>query len=146
MVAYLTMILRGKNMPHMTAEQSRELRTLAEALDSLGQGNLGEVAYILMQRFKSREHAALTGQEDLAKHLELIPPAEGGLISADERSMAAAAQLRLAQSGRRLALAATCRLSHTRCASALHRTAVRRAASCLWQMACARGRLVRVCR
>ena len=97
MVAYLTMLLRGKNLTHMSAEQSRELRTLAEALDALGHGNLSEVADLLMQRFKSREHAALTGQEDLAKHLELIPAAEGGLISAGERSMAAAAQLQEAK-------------------------------------------------
>ena len=97
MVAYLTMILRGKNMPHMSAEHSRELRTLAESLDALGQGNLSAVADMLMQRFKSREHAALTGQEDLAKHLELIPAAEGGLISQAERTMAAQAQLQEAK-------------------------------------------------
>ena len=87
-------MLRGQNLPNMSEEHHRELRTLAEALDALGQGKLSHVADLLMQRFKSREHVALTGNQDLSRHLELIPPSEGGLISQKERALAAQAQLR----------------------------------------------------
>ena len=59
---------------------------------------------LLMQRFKSKENEALTGSHDLARHIELIPPLEGGLLSNGERTLAAKHQLQEAkiyEAGRR---------------------------------------------
>ena len=52
----------------------REMRTLAEALDSLLTGDLGRAGDILMQRFRACEMNVLEGDWQLARHLEIIPP------------------------------------------------------------------------
>ena len=92
LVGYLTTILHGQNLKSLHPDLMRELRTLAESLDAISEGDLGTAVDLMMQRFKSREQLALTGDDALAKHLELIPPADAGLVTAGERAMAAKAQ------------------------------------------------------
>jgi len=92
LVGYLTTILNGQSLKSLDPEVQRELRTLAESLDAISDGDLGAAVDLLMQRFKSREQLALTGDAALAKHLELIPPQGAGLVTAGERAMAAKAQ------------------------------------------------------
>ena len=103
LVGYLTMMLRGSNMS-LDEDSQREMRTLAEAIDNLNAGDLAGLGDLLMQRFKSKENAALTGSTELARHLELIPPLEGGLLSTGERTLAAKTQLqeaRILEAGKR---------------------------------------------
>jgi hypothetical protein len=68
---------------------SREMRTLAEALDTLLEGNLPRLGDILIQRFKALESSVVDGGWALARHQELIPSADAGLASVAERSLAA---------------------------------------------------------
>ena len=68
---------------------SREMRTLAEAVDTLLEGNLPRVGDILIQRFEALESSVVDGTWALARHQELIPSADAGLASVAERSLAA---------------------------------------------------------
>ena len=72
---YLTTALQPSSGSAITLPRERELRTLAEALDLLLQGDLSKVGDVLMQRFRAVELAAQDGRWDLAQHLELIPQA-----------------------------------------------------------------------
>ena len=93
MVSYLTSIVHGHVPPsQLGARSSREMRTLAEALDALKGGRLPQLADLLMQRFKSLEVAALDGNWAVASKLELVPEAPLGLASPEERLAAQAAQ------------------------------------------------------
>ena len=84
-VSYLTTIFHAKNSPDKVGiRTSREMRTLAEALDALKAGQLPEVADLLIQRFKSLEVGASSGAWDVAQRLELIPEMDLGLASAQE--------------------------------------------------------------
>ena len=80
MVAYLTSVFHG----HYSAKEvgprdSRELRTLAEALDALAAGNLPAVGDLLMQRFKEVECKIQDGGDwGTASHLELISDRQWG--------------------------------------------------------------------
>ena len=91
MVAYLTTVFHG----HYSAKEvgprdSRELRTLAEALDSLASGNLPAVADMLMQRFKAVEQKVQDGGGwGTASQLELISDRAVGLTTLAEQTVAA---------------------------------------------------------
>ena len=89
--------MHGGGSKAQDQEVGRELRTLAECLDALGEGDLPALGDLLMQRFKSKEHEVLSGHKDLCSHIELIPPPEGGLLTQEERVYAAKAQLQEAK-------------------------------------------------
>ena len=74
-------------------EQMREMRTLAEAMDSLAQGDIPRACDLLVQRFKSLELKASTGSSELGRCHELIPPEDVGLISEAERAAGLRRQL-----------------------------------------------------
>ena len=95
MVAYLTSVFHG----HYSAKEvgprdSRELRTLAEALDALAAGNLPAVGDLLTQRFKAVECKIQDGGDwGTASHLELISDRPVGLTTLAEQTVAARQQL-----------------------------------------------------
>ena len=96
LVGYLTAILHGHvPVEKMDGRDVRELRTIAEALDALQEGQLAEFADLLMQRFKSIEHRVLSGSGALEDHLELIPPKFEGLVGRSEQMMAMGQQYKL---------------------------------------------------
>ena len=74
--------------PNMRYRDAPELTTLSTILDHLAQGHSGQAADIVAQRIKT---LALTqedsGNYDAAKHLELIPPRQEGLVTLGERHM-----------------------------------------------------------
>ena len=72
---------------------SREMRALAEAVDTLLEGNLPRLGDILIQRFKAVESSVVDGSWAVARHQELIPAADAGLASVAERSPAARLEL-----------------------------------------------------
>ena len=81
---------------------AREMRTLAEAIDSLLEGDNMRTADILIQRFKAVETSVSDGSWSLARHLELIPEEGVGLTSPAERDLIAKLELqraRLAEGG-----------------------------------------------
>ena len=81
---------------------SREMRTLAEAIDSLLEGDSMRTADLLIQRFKALETSVSDGSWSLARHLELIPEEGVGLTSPAERDLIAKLELqraRLAEGG-----------------------------------------------
>eukprot|EP00974_Lingulodinium_polyedra_P075281 7294911-Lingulodinium_polyedra.AAC.1 len=71
-VEYLTTVLE-KGEKDLGLRNSRELRSLAQAIDAIIRGDLAFAADTLVQRFKAVETAALEGGWALAQHLELIP-------------------------------------------------------------------------
>ena len=81
---------------------AREMRTLAEAIDSLLEGDSMRTADLLIQRFKAVETSVSDGSWSLARHLELIPEEGVGLTSPAERDLIAKLELqraRLAEGG-----------------------------------------------
>ena len=97
-VAYLSSIFHGSHTPQSIGiRTSREMRTLAEALDALQAGKLPEVADLLVQRFKALETSIQDGNWNLAKRLEVIPDSTSGLTSMEERRAAARDELQSLQ-------------------------------------------------
>ena len=82
-------------LPHLDLSRrtSRELRTIAQALDALSAGQLPALADILMQRFKALEMSIVDAGWGLAKRVELLPDAPAGLTSLSERRAAARSEL-----------------------------------------------------
>ena len=67
---------------------SRELRTIAEALDSLGNGNLPKTADLLVQLFLAVEESVKKGSWEDSSCLELIQRDAVGLTSQQEKLVA----------------------------------------------------------
>ena len=85
-VTYLTAIFHGAYpQEKIGPRSSRELRTLAEALDSLGTGDLPRTADLLTQRFKAVEESIKKGSWEDSNFLELIQKDAVGLTSAPEK-------------------------------------------------------------
>ena len=78
----------------MTDRQERELRTLAECLDLLVQGNLCRLGDTLMQRFKCVEMEVCEGATGMARHLELLPAGQVSSMSMAEREEATRLEVR----------------------------------------------------
>ena len=94
MVTYLVSVLHGRFPQAQVGPRScRELRTLAEALDALGVGDLPRTGDILMQRFKSIETSITDQTWEVAAQQEVIPPAGLGLTTTSERHAASRAAL-----------------------------------------------------
>ena len=64
---------------------SREMRTIAESIDALMEGNVLRAGDLLIQRFKALETSVIDGTWSRARHHELIPEEGVGLASAGER-------------------------------------------------------------
>ena len=101
-VRYLTTVLQ-QAQSNMTLRNSRELRTLAEAIDFLVQGKVVEAGDILAQRFKAVELAATEGSWKIAQHMELIPPSAVSASTYVEKEKAAQREVREARVRRALA-------------------------------------------
>ena len=65
-----------------------ELRTLAESIDAITNGELPEVADLLMQRFKGVERKVITGDWALSNEVELIDQQFRGVTTAEEINLA----------------------------------------------------------
>ena len=88
-VTYLTAILHGLYpQEKIGPRNSPELRTIAEALDSLGNGNVPKTADLLVQRFKAVEESVKKGSWEDSSFLELIQRDAVGLTSQQEKLVA----------------------------------------------------------
>ena len=93
-VSYLTSIFHGHYSPEKVGVRtSREMRTLAEALDGLTRGDLPFVADLLTQRFKACELSITDGGWEMGQNLELLPEQMVGLAGVEEQRKAAKIQL-----------------------------------------------------
>ena len=94
MITYLNTIFLGANpLSKVGSRNASELRCLAEALDALKDGELGQVADLLMSRFRAVEVASVDGNWDNAKHLDLSAQSSLGLTSVRDRMKAAQKEL-----------------------------------------------------
>eukprot|EP00973_Karenia_brevis_P030564 4215763-Karenia_brevis.AAC.1 len=84
MKSYVSSVLLPAN-PTMSLRTTRELVTLAEAIDQLVSGKVAQTADLLVQRFKAVEAAHQDGNWNRAKHLELIPDAAVSAMTTKER-------------------------------------------------------------
>ena len=91
---YLTTVCE-KSSRDMGVRNRRELRTLAEALDHMLEGNYLQAADMLMARFTSVELASTEQSWAVSQHLELIPSSSSG--AANETAKRAAAKEELTQ-------------------------------------------------
>lgn len=62
----------------------REMKTLAQCLDLLAQGEVGRSADLVSQRVKALERATVEGHWNSAQFLELLPPENSTLLERDE--------------------------------------------------------------
>ena len=96
-VEYLTNLLERGDAKGLGLRNSRELRTLAQALDALLAGNTALAADTLMQRFRAVEMAAQETAWAVAQHMELIPLATVSSVSDADQNAAAKAELKEAK-------------------------------------------------
>ena len=89
-VAYLTSVFQPAHS-ELGLRDNRELRTLAEALDLLTQGQSLSAGDVLAQRFRAIEMASTEKSWSLARHLELIP--DGKVTTTSQRARAEASRL-----------------------------------------------------
>lgn len=101
-VQYLTTVLETKARRPMSVRNSRELRTLAQALDSILVGNIALAADTLMMRFQAVELAAEDASWEVSQHLELIPPVSASSVGGAYRKAAAKEALTEARLGKHL--------------------------------------------
>jgi hypothetical protein len=93
-VTFLLSVFHGRHPPEKVgARSTKELRTLAEALDALGEGNLPHLGDLLVQRFKALQQAHVDGDWTLASGHEIASTGDGTLATAEERYAAARGQL-----------------------------------------------------
>ena len=93
--AYLTRVLGPQSTPTLPLRAERELRTLAEAVDSLMTGKVQVALDILAQRFRAVETSLrVEGGWALARHLEVIPEARAGTVTQGLRAVMADAERR----------------------------------------------------
>ena len=95
-VQYFTMIVEVKTK--LSGRAAREMRTIAEALDLVIEGEPTKAADVLMQRFKAIEMAEQDGNWQVAKQLELAAASSGGAAGTKERAEA----IKLAAKARKL--------------------------------------------
>lgn len=93
-VAYLTTVIQSQHpLKELPKRDARELRTLAQALDLIGTGDLARAADTLIQRFKAVELKLEDGSWEVGSQLELIPSRSMGLTSQKETHLATRAQM-----------------------------------------------------
>ena len=85
-MSYLTAVLTPSVGSELSIRNSRELRTLAMALDFLIQGDVPQACDVLVQRFKAVEITQADGSWAHARHMELIPEARVTSTSQAERA------------------------------------------------------------
>ena len=88
-LAYLTSVFHGRHPPsEVGLRTSKEMRTLARALDALAAGQLPQVGDLLMQRFKALETSVADKSWAVASGIEVVDETEG-LATREERAEAA---------------------------------------------------------
>ena len=86
--AYLTSVLQPSAGDKLGLRSRQELMNLAEAMDSLLEGDLARGLDILSQRFQAVETAELTGRWNVARHMQLA--GETSVTCVDPRVLKAA--------------------------------------------------------
>ena len=94
MVEYLTTAASATRAQPLNLRNERELRTLADGLDNLLSGRLAEAGDLMIQRYKAVETAVSGEGWELARHLEVIPPASISAVSLSERAAVTAMRAR----------------------------------------------------
>ena len=92
-VQYYLTVLYPQHKEKMPLRLQREMRTLAQALDYLGAGELERCADLVAQRLKALELTIHDQGWSRAQFLELIPLETAGLADAEEQRMASKEQL-----------------------------------------------------
>ena len=93
-MSYFHGILEQTQAQQLSKRDSRELKTLAAAVDLLVRGQLSQAGDLLMQRFKSVETAARDQHWEVAVQQELIPESVTGASSLREHEVASKLALR----------------------------------------------------
>ena len=90
---YMTTILQATRGAQLGKRDTRELRTLATALDFLAAGRVECLGDLLMQRFKSVELTSKDGALDIGLAHELLPRDDVTATSTRELHLASKAAL-----------------------------------------------------
>ena len=98
--AYLTSLLSPALGKDMNGRSRQELRTLAEAVDALLNGDVVRTGDILISRFSAVELASTSKHWNVARHLEIIPPQDVSSIPTELLDYAAGAEKREERSQR----------------------------------------------
>ena len=93
-VAYLQCIFHGVHSPESVGTRTTmELRTIAECMDALSQGNLPRLGDLLAQHFKSLQMYVQDKSWAVARRVQLVPDPRVGLIGTEERRQACKEEL-----------------------------------------------------
>ena len=97
-LAYLNQVVFAGTTPKEMGERNtRELRTLAELMDALLEGDLPRVGDLAMQRFEAVEMAVAQGSWAQARHVEAIPTGNASLANTRVKELAMAGESRSAR-------------------------------------------------
>ena len=98
MIPYITNHFFVQHAPKdMGVRTHREIRTWAECIDALQDGDLAHCGDLMMQRLKALCQSVTDGSWATARHHELIPPGEVTLVPQEEVEMVARAEARAAK-------------------------------------------------
>ena len=86
-------VVFAPNHPNVGEHTAQEMRTLAEILDSLCEGNLSRVGDGAMQRYKALACATDDGSWALASEIEVVDPRQKSIVSEQERLVGTRRQL-----------------------------------------------------
>ena len=81
---HLLTVLQPTLQSQLGMRTLREMKTLAQCLDWLAQGQVGRGADLLSQRIKALERATVESHWNSAQFLELLPPESSTLLERDE--------------------------------------------------------------
>ena len=90
--SYLTTVMLPDPGDKVNLRNTRELRTVAAAMDMMLVGNFAGALDLLMQRFKSIEMSCNDCNWAVAQHWELIPEHSLGNASLQDRADAASVE------------------------------------------------------
>lgn len=90
--SYFLTVIVPTYKEHLSLRTSRELRSIAKALDLLAQGHGDRAGDVLSQRYKALELSLTDQTWARAQFLELIPPEGASLVEKDEMLMASKEQ------------------------------------------------------
>lgn len=98
--SYFLTVVTTQYKEKLSLRTSRELRTVARAIDLIAQGQAPKGADVLSQRFKALEMSVADQSWSRAQHLELLPSEGATLVDKDDEMMTTkeqATELRLKQ-------------------------------------------------
>ena len=92
-MSFYHVVIFMANRTVVDEQAGQEMKTLAEVLDCLCEGDLAQLGDVAMQRYKALQCSIDEGSWDLAREHEIVEVRQRGLITDEERARATRRQM-----------------------------------------------------